>query len=189
MKHLNVIFLFATIIISVIFCFSCLKPMSETITDQNAGINGSFELVKNNLPYNWLVYTPTTIPDSDFHINFDSSTYKDGKQSLQFNVRKCSDAGGRFSPGISQEIPVTEGEEYKISCWIKNTGCKFSFKISGVAAFNGIEGPLFESSNTIEDWQNIEFNYKIPNKMKRLRLEISVLSPGTFWIDDVKIEK
>lgn len=189
MKNLNVLFLIATTIISLIFCFGCLKPMSETITDNNAGINGSFELVKNNLPVNWLVYTSKTIPNSNFDINFDSSTYKDGKQSLQFNVRKCDDAGGRFSPGISQEISVSEGEEYKISCWIKNTGSKFSFKISGVDAFNSIDGPLFESSNIINDWQNIEFNYKIPNKMKRLRLEISVLSPGTFWVDDIKIEK
>jgi hypothetical protein len=91
--------------------------MSESLIDECLGLNGSFEKAKNNLPTNWLVYTQNTTGEGDFNISFDTNDAKDGTQSLKLDVKKCSDKGGWYSPGIAQEIPVKVNEEYKISFW------------------------------------------------------------------------
>lgn len=174
---------------SLMFLSACFKPLSESISDKSAGMNGSFEQTKNHLPVNWLCYTTKTINNADFDINSDTVNFKDGAKSLYFNVRTCSNKGGNLSPGISQEITLTPGETYKIGCWIKNTSAKFSIKISGVDELNRSEGPVFESSETHANWEKVELTYTLPKNMKRLRIEVNVLSAGEFWIDDVRVEK
>src|SRR5437879_2814597 len=92
------------------------KPMSETVREPAAGMNGSFEVTKSGLPVNWSVYTPRTVPAGDFDVVIDNTDFKDGKQSLKFVVRKCDPTGGRLSPGFFNEFRDTKpGETYKIS--------------------------------------------------------------------------
>lgn len=166
---------------------SCYRPLSETVTDTSAGINGSFEQIKNNLPVNWLCYTNKTISDSDFDLLIDTINYKEGKRSLKFGVRKCSNLGGNASPGIAQELTLATDKEYIISCWVKNNTSTFSINITGVDELHSSEGPKYISSESNKEWKKLEFKYKLPKEMKRLRIEISVLSPGTFWIDELTI--
>ena len=66
------------------------SPMSEFVMDKNAGVNGSFEIVKSGLPVNWLIYTPRTVETGDFDLIIDTTEFKDGRQSLHFAVRECS---------------------------------------------------------------------------------------------------
>ena len=63
------------------------------------------------------------------------------------------------------------------------------YKIRGVSAKTGIEIPMQISNEVANDWKLVETTYTIPTQMNRLRFELNVLSPGSFWIDDVKIEK
>lgn len=172
----------------IVLLGSCVR-MSESVIDQSAGINGGFEKVKNKLPVNWLVYSQNTVQQADFDVVFDELYPKEGKQSLHFVVRSCTRLGGRRSPGMTQEFPVKEGEEYQLSFWIKNKDTEFSVNITAVDACRETKGPLLHAFEDVKEWKQYVYTYRIPNNMKRLRMEISILKPGEFWIDEVKIEK
>ena len=164
--------------------------LSETIEDKSAGINGSFEVVESGLPVNWLVYTPEVIPTGDYDLIIDTSDYKHGKQSLNFLVRECSDRGGRHSPGLCNQYEAVPGETYKISYWVKNHGCEFVMGIGGVTPFEGDYETMVKSKDTIEAWTYFEHQYRMPlgKKFRSIRFYLNILQPGSFWIDDVKIE-
>lgn len=167
----------------------CMKKFSESAVDPTIGLNGGFESVKDSLPVNWMVYSPATVEDGDFDLSFDQMVFKEGRQSYAFTVRKCSSLGGRFSPGISQEIPVKEGESYLVSFWVRNEGSEFLTTIKSVTAFGEAGIIEISSSETMKEWTKFEKLYTIPASMERLRFEVSILKPGKFWIDDVQIEK
>jgi len=168
------------------------QQMSEVETDTSAGLNGGFEVSKKGLPVNWLMYSPTTVPDADFEIELDKSIFKEGKQSLRFKVKKCSSTGGWISPGFTNEffgIGKFEGEGvYKLSFWIKNNGTKYRVNAGGVAPLKGDMKVLVESAEEIEEWKYLEYKINIP-KDRHLKMELNILEPGTFWIDDIQIEK
>lgn len=166
---------------------SCSKQMSESVTDESAGINGSFEQVKNNLPVNWLVYTPNTSGEGDFDFSFDTKNAKEGKQCLKLYVKTCSAKGGWHSPGIAQEIPVKVNEVYKISFWLKNSESTFIVNINCVNAKQESKRLTLNSSESVNEWRYYEYKYKVPNDMEKLRIEMNVIKPGTFWIDNFKI--
>ncbi|MBS1271957.1 MAG: hypothetical protein MAGBODY4_01093 [Candidatus Marinimicrobia bacterium] len=166
--------------------------MSEQIKDKSAGLNGGFEVSKNGLPVNWLMYTPNTVPNSDFKIILDNEEYKEGKQSLRFDVKECEDIGGWHSPGFTNEFFVAgkyEGHaRYKISFWIKNNGTKFQITAGGVESKGGEMTPLIEGDEEISDWKLFEDEIEVPQE-RWLRMQLNILQPGTFWIDDIRIEK
>jgi len=191
MKTLNpkineIVLVFA---ISATILTSCAGPMSETIYDESAGINGSFEIVKSGLPVNWLLFTPKTVETGDFDLIIDSSVYKEGKQSLNFVVRECSNRGEWNSPGFCKEYDVIPGESYIISFWVKNNGSEFFVKIGGVSAFEGKYETIVKSNEKIDSWKYFEYKYTMPTeeKFNRLRFAMNVLSMGSFWIDDINI--
>ena len=166
--------------------------MSEKETDNSAGLNGGFEIAKNGLPVNWLMYTENTVPEADFTIELDQDVFIEGKQSLKFDVKECSSTGGWHSPGFTNEffdVGKFEGEVvYKLSFWVKNDGATFRVAAGGVAEKEGEMKTLIEGNDKIDEWKLLEYEIAVP-KDKRLRLELNILKPGTFWIDDVKIEK
>jgi len=167
---------------------SC-SQMSKQVRDKTAGMNGSFEVTKSGLPVNWLVYTPKTVPKGDFDIIIDTIEYKEGKKSLKFLVRECSSVGGWYSPGFCNEYKANPGEIFRISFWIKNHESEFLIKIGGVSVSKGAYDTIVNSKETINTWQLFEYHYTIPEKMKAIRFEMNILQPGTFWIDDLKIER
>lgn len=178
-----------TALSSILVFSSCMAQMSESETDPSAGLNGSFELVKNNLPVNWLVYSKNTVKEGDFDIRFDDQDPKEGKQSLIVKVRTCSDEGGRFSPGIAQEITAEAAAEYDIRLWIKNKDSKVKVNVSGVDAFHKAEGPIIQILDTSNEWKEYVIHYTMPKDMKRLRIEIAILKPGTVNLDDIRVLK
>lgn len=168
--------------------------MSETVTP---GFNGGFEVTKSGLPVSWSFYTQRTVPTGDFDIVMDTTDFKEGEQSLKFVVRKCEPTGGRLSPGFFNEFHIENhnppgpfetkpGETYKISFWAKNAGSEFVFKARGVSALDGDKGVVIRSKETFNEWRRFECTYTIPPKMW-LRLELNVVQPGTFWMDDIQI--
>ena len=175
--------------IVVIASLNGCTQMSEIIEDKTAGLNGSFEYTKSGLPINWLLYTPKTVPTGDFEIIIDTTEFKDGKQSLKFLVRECSPNGGWYSPGFCNEYEALPGETYRVSFWIKNDGCEFLMKIGGVGASKGQYETIVKSKETIDTWRLFDHNYTIPQGMNAIRFEMNIVQPGSFWIDDIKIEK
>jgi hypothetical protein len=168
---------------------SCSAQMSESKLNPKMGINGNFEIVDENLPVNWLIYTKNTVKTGDFTFTFDNTDFQSGKQSLRFDVKNCSSEGGWYSPGISQEIPVKSGEEFRISFWVKNTGSDFTFNIAGVSTFGRGVTTIIKPTNKTGDWIHYKTTYKMSEEMTKLRLEFNVLQAGTVWIDDVVVEK
>ena len=168
---------------------SCSTQMSESKFIPSMGNNGNFEIVDDNLPVNWLVYTKNTVKTGDFTITFDKTDFKAGTQSLHFDVKSCSGEGGRFSPGISQEQAAKEGDVYRIKFWAKNNGSSFKFCVNGVSAFGRGEPIYVASNNTSAEWMEYTCTYTVPKGMDKLRLEFNVLQPGNVWIDEVLVEK
>ncbi len=162
--------------------------MSEQETDSSAGLNGGFEVSKNGLPVNWLMYTPNTVTDANFKIVLDKDVFKEGKQSLRFDVDKCSSTGGRKSPGFTNEFSEIGEGQYKLSFWIKNDNTKFKVSAGWVGALDGGMSVLIKDSEQISDWKLLEYQIDIP-KDKWLRMELNILESGTFWIDDIRIER
>ena len=186
MKKIKLLSPLLAILVTIVM--GCFNKMSEEIQNKTAGMNGSFEVTESGLPVNWLIYSPKTVPTCRFELIIDTTEYKDGKQSLKFLVDECSPDGGFRSPGISQEYDAIPGESYKLSCWIKNDGCKFIIKIGGVSAFEGQTDTVIVSKESINTWKKLEYNYKMPSDFKRIRFDLNILQPGSFWIDDIKIE-
>jgi hypothetical protein len=180
------------LILGFILIVAGCKQMSEHEADLSAGLNGGFEISKNNLPVNWWMYNPKTVPDADFEIVLDKNIYKEGKQSLKFEVKKCNSIGGWRSPGFTNEffeVGRFKGEgRYKLSFWVKNEGSTFKISAGGVATKEGDETTLIEEKKQISDWKRLEYQIDVP-KDRWLRMELNILQPGTFWIDDIKIEK
>ena len=180
-----------TLMLGLLALISCMQ-MSEKETDESAGLNGGFEITKNGLPVNWLMYTPNTVRDGEFEIIIDKNIFKEGKQSLRFDVINCSSTGGWHSPGFTNEFFESgkfEGEgTYKLEFWIKNEGTKFIMKAGGVSPNKGDMKVLIESDEQIEDWKYLEYEIIIPRE-RHLRIELNILEPGSFWIDGVLIEK
>ena len=181
-------------LISILTVLACVIPygcnqMSETVQDEAAGTNGSFEIVESGLPVNWLLYTPKTVPEGDFDLVIDTDEYKDGKQSLKFLVRECASTGGWSSPGLANEYEANPGETYLVSFWVKNNGTEFIIRTGGVSAFEGQYETIVKSGETIDSWRKFEYKYIIPPEMNAIRFELNILQPGSFWIDDVKIIK
>ena len=168
------------------------QQFSEAEIDRSAGLNGGFEISKNNLPVNWAMYTPNTVPDANFKIELDKENFVEGKQSLKFEVTTCKDIGGWLSPGFTNqfhEVGSFKGKgTYKVSFWIMNKESKFRISAGGVSPKLGEMNTLLEGDSNITEWQLQEFNIDIPKDME-LRLELNILKPGTFWIDNIQVEK
>ena len=81
------------------------------------------------------------------------------------------------------------GEIYRISFWIKNRESEFISRIGGISASRGEYDTIVRSRETTDNWQLYEYYYTISEKMNAIRFEMNILQPGTFWIDDIKIEK
>lgn len=166
----------------------CQAQLSESVIDNSIGMNGGFEIVKNGLPVNWLVYTEKTAKQGQFKFSIDDDS-KEGNNSVKFSAVKCSDKGGWYSPGISQEVKVVKGGKYRVTFWVKNMGAEMLVRINSVSAIKKDEGQSLRTSEIKEDWYKYEFVYKVPDNMEKLRVEINLVKPGTVWIDDVKVEK
>jgi len=180
-----------TLILGILTLTGCIQ-MSEKETNKSAGLNGGFEVAKNGLPVNWAMYTSNTVKNGEFEINLDKNVFKEGKQSLRFDVIKCSSTGGRLSPGFTNEFFDSgkfEGEgTYKLGFWIKNEGTKFRLEAGGVSPYKGEMKVLIESIEQIEDWKYFEYKINVP-KERHLRIELNILMSGTLWIDDFQIVK
>jgi hypothetical protein len=177
------------LIIVILISSSCQK-FTQLEEDSSAGINGSFEIWKNDLPVNWLMYTPSTVPDANFEIVMDNHQSKEGNYSLRFDVTSCSSIGGWRSPGFTSEffsVNRFKGEQsYKISFWVKNEGAEFKISAGPVSTKEGNMQVLISSNQNIPDWKYYEYIVNIVSE-QWLRMELNILSQGSFWIDDINI--
>ena len=177
----------ATIVITFLILCSCNKTkISEQ--DPSAGFNGSFEKIKHGLPLNWNIYAPASY-QKDYYLVYDENDKKHGKHSLRFDVKKViATQHPRKNPGMNGNIEAETGNKYKVSFWIKNKGC--NFRINAGSWRPGMrQKPLIRSKEDIKEWKYFEYEYTVPDSVSNVGFELNLSSPGTFWIDDVRIEK
>lgn len=158
--------------------------------DPSAGFNGSFEKTKHHLPLNWNIFAPSDY-QKNYILSFDTLFVKEGKHSLKFEVLSVDTT--RLSqesriPGMFNTIDAKSGDEYKVSFWIKNSGCEFKIKV-------GVGGGVMNSKDIINtkkdftEWTYFEQEYTVPEHFPFFHFKLNILSPGTFWIDDVRLVK
>ncbi|HOY32910.1 MAG TPA: hypothetical protein PKW80_13610 [Bacteroidales bacterium] len=178
-----IIVLFFSIVLS-----GC-KPMSISVKGDDCKMDGSFEIIKNGLPVNWCYYAPETVPNSDFKILSDTTQHKDGIRSLKFQINSCESTGSWHSPGFFMEFKVLPGETYKVSLCVINKGCTLKIKAeTGMKGNPGISEIVAEIQGTFSEWKCYEHTVRIPAANDNMRIEVNILSPGTVWFDDIKIE-
>jgi hypothetical protein len=194
MKTTKLFFLFAIIL----FAFqSCI--LNREIKDQSAGMNGGFEIVRNQLPVNWYFtrYKETIEQNdrsiNDFDIISDTIDIKEGNRALKFVIRKCSNKGMFQSPGLFQEFEVKSGATYRMSFWVKNNGTNFKIDIAAITLKGDSKEPnevkSISSKEDITEWKQYVVQKHIPSDLDRIRIDLTLLSPGVFQIDDVQLKE
>lgn len=162
--------------------------MSQSVMDSSVGFNGSFEVVVDEKPVNWMLYTPETVADGKFKVYLDDQNVAEGSHSLVFEVEECSDKGGRFSPGLAKEIMVEPNSIYSFSFWLNNQGSAIHVNAGGVSETEGNVRSLLRINEETSDWR--QYNFQVNSDgFEKLRMEFSVVAPGKLWIDNVKCEK
>ena len=155
------------------------ERVAETYRNQNRydanTVTTELDFSQNDLPVNWLMYTPHTVPDSEFKIIIDNENFIEGRQSLKFDVKRCQTTGGWYSPGFTNqfhEVGRFKGEaSYEVKFWIMNDGTRFRINAGGVNAFEGEMNTVLEDDEDISEWKMVEFTIDVPKEME-LRLEL-----------------
>jgi hypothetical protein len=57
-----------------------------------------------------------------------------------------------------------------------------------VDAKEGDMKTLIEVNEQMDEWRLLEYEIDVP-KDRWLKMQLNILQPGTFWIDDVRIER
>ena len=155
-------------------------------------MNGGFEVSRNGLPVNWIMYTPNTVDNADFQIVMDQKVFREGRQSLRFDVNHCQGRGGRNAPGFTNEFSEVDrfrgAASYRVSFWVRNTGADNMFSAGAVNLKKGDMRVLGHDDAEIKDWMEFAYTIDIPNEYW-LRMQLNVCSPGALWVDDVQISK
>ncbi len=177
-----------TILLLIAVVLSACIRMSIIEKDKRAELNGSFEITRAGLPVNWYIYAPASYKKG-YDLIFDTIDAKEGKQSLKFLVSQVeSPHAGWRNPGFFGGFNATIGNQYNVSFWIKNSGCDFKVKVASEG--NGMHSEkIIRTSDTIHVWKYFEYKYTVPETFPNVRFEVNIFSPGSFWIDDVRIEK
>lgn len=187
-RRINCCVLLAVISIGV---NSCNHFRANVEFDKAAGYNGGFEVVKKGLPVNWLFTAESNQLYSDFEVISDSLDFREGKRSVRFSVKKCSEEGGWKSPGLANEFYGT-GKfmgpgEYRVSLWVKSKKSTARFTVSSASPGNIYSRLVWEIINATE-WKQLEYKVKL-SEGNWLRVELEILKPGEFWVDDIQISK
>ncbi len=161
---------------------------TQTHKKSSAGDNLGFEIMAADLPANWIFYQPEFCP---YIISTDTSIFKEGKQSLRFDIQSC-DANSRvdFTGFTNEFMKSTQGGcKYRVSFWIINKGPSLRIYLNGVSAKQAGKNPvIIEDQNPHPEWYLHQSEIMVPEDMW-LRFEMQVRGEGSCWIDDVQIEK
>jgi hypothetical protein len=175
-----------------LFFAACnFNQMAEINESETAGFNGSFEDVQNGIPTNWYIYQPSN-DKVNAEIVFDSINPPNGKQSLKFEIKNCSPIGGWHSPGIFTEVDCENGKTYQVSFWLKKQGCTHMIRMDcWKGGTEDINHPKkwITNTDTIPTWKKFDYEFTFNKDLNRFRFELNILTPGTLWIDDVRIVK
>lgn len=183
----------------------CIVPGTGEM-DASVDENGSFEIVRDGLPVNWIL-DRYAIRDGEVEFSLDTTEAVEGRQSLKLVVHAVDDRS-RLAPWFFRTGPAEPGATYAVSFWLKSTACVLEMLIRnegkdplfGIGRLSKAERKDFAAHPPIrrvigggetgtDEWRQFRYVYKIPETDGSLRFELRVLRPCTLWIDDVRIER
>jgi len=173
--------------------FGRFLDLSRRETDPAAGFNGSFEVMKSGYPANWYIHH-TPLEKGDATLDFDEADPVDGARSLRIVVKTDKPLAGWRAPGLFQVTDAEEGATYRVSFWLKNEGCDNRLLItSETPESREPRTPITETLGPEQtgegDWKQFAYDYTVPPHYSNIRFELTVGTPGTVWIDNVRIER
>lgn len=179
---------------AIFFLVKSGEPSTRKV-DRAAGYNGSFEFVKSGYPANWWVYH-RPLDDGDGELSFDTADAVDGTQSLKFVVYKANPIGGWRSwrsPGLFQVSYAEEGRSYRVSFWLKKRGGRIRLLITSESHQSReprtpIKKIIDAEKMGDDRWHQFVYIYTVPAHYANIVFQVSIVAPGTVWIDDVRIE-
>ena len=93
-----------------------------------------------------------------------------------------------MSPGFTNELFNEGSGRFKVSFWIKNKNAEYVIELSAVGPKTGSEEITIRSNTELSEWTKIEKNIDVPDG-NWLRIQLNITQPGTFWIDEIQIER
>lgn len=156
--------------------------------------NGGFEgPVENGQPKGWKT---TVNRNTTAEISLDSLEKHSGQQSLKVAI---TPPGGRVIVSLDDTgaAPVTQGQSYEASCWIKTRNLDYNrFHEAPAYRLNFRPqrirpGKMVDLINKLQGssgWVQISQKATAPANSSRIHLDF-VLTSGTVWIDDVSVQR
>ena len=187
---LNILYTWIGIMLTILSAMSCgYEPMSFGKPSIGAGMNGGFEKTRPDLPVNWAFYGSKAYKNQQYQILLDRNEYTEGTQSLCFDVDTIQNTRYIWkNPGLLQTYRAIPGESYRIRFTYRNNGCHFRASIGSEKSRGAHQETLKETKESTLTWKTVEYSYTVPEEYRTIRFELSILSPGQFWIDDIRIE-
>lgn len=150
----------------------------------NLVTNGDFEEPISGVGFDWHYRR-----DGRCVVTVDDSEGKNGTHSLSAQVKSAFE-----DAGVYQYVPVTPGEQYELSAFMKSQDIESS---SGprIGVFDAYSGQQYGISNDLLEsnvWREESFQFKTgPNTqlvaIKIVRVPANPQIQGKFWIDDVRL--
>jgi hypothetical protein len=176
-----------------IFCFTLTTIASlELISDdKEMPVNQGFEHVLVNgrvpgwSPWQW---APGKIK-ADAICSIEKGVGRNSSQAAKIEVKKAKHVGVWCNtPAL---IDARPGGKYILSIWVRSaqediTKCRMSVTFTD-RQFKKNEKIFKQNFDLYPDnvWQKLSMPVQVPEKFNRVRIDISLLSPGTIYIDDV----
>ena len=174
------------------FILSCSDRYITGNNNEEIGINGDFEEIKNGFPVNWNIHS-APITKGHAKVILDTVDVKSGTYALKIEANKVSRSKKFWNkPGVNKEIRIDPRKKYKLSVWIKNADSEFCIKwiTTNEANKNQIRSKNFiETDITFTTWYYFREIINTNENEDLLKLEIVIKEPGTIWIDKFVIEE
>jgi hypothetical protein len=95
----------------------------------------------------------------------------------------------RSTPAVTD---AEAGATYRVSFWLENEGCENRVLITSETPESreprtAISEAIGPEQTGADVWKQFVYEYMVPAHYANIRFELTVGSPGTVWIDDVRI--
>lgn len=168
-----------------LFAFGC-DTISVRERDDTAGLNGGFEITRNGLPVNWYFYR-APLEDGSAQVRVETADRVEGMRSLRLDVQSVDTAARARLTGFFQVVPAQAGRTYLVSLWLKNPEAPIRLILRSERPQDASD-PMIADLPPNADWQPYEYTWTVPPEYENLRIEMQPLGPGTFLLDDVRID-
>lgn len=181
-------------LITVLVCMAIALVSPTGAIGANMLYNSGFEgPVDNGYPRGWTININR---GTEAEISLDTGETHSGENALKVAI---TPPGGRVIVSLDDAgaAPITPGQTYEASCWIKTRNLDYN-RFHEAPAFRlnfrpqrirpGKMVDLINKLQGTSDWVQISQKATAPANSSRIHLDF-VLTSGTVWIDDVEVRR